>query len=121
MISTARSDVARTGSFKHMTNALDDLKELGGVPFVQDLVETFAVTAMACIAKMREGDPKETAKAAHSLAGGAGQLGAERLEAVARDVETQLRRGVPLDPAKIGRLEAEVSTAVAMLRVAARP
>jgi HPt (histidine-containing phosphotransfer) domain-containing protein len=121
-IATSRPPARNQGpvAFDRITSAMDDLKQLGGVDFAQSLVETFAGTSTASVAKIRSGDPAEKVKAAHSIAGAAGQMGAVRLEALARDIERLLRRGGTLEPAQAARLEAEVALAIALLRVASR-
>jgi HPt (histidine-containing phosphotransfer) domain-containing protein len=94
---------------------------VGGDAFVADIVETFASSVGPYVTRTCGGDLDDAAKAAHSIAGAAGQLGAAHLEGLARRLERSLRKGHMVSAADAAALDAEAARTVAALRAAARP
>lgn len=74
---------------------LADLAELGGPPFVSEMIDAFLTLATQAIADIRaglaSGDLPAVARTAHSLKSAAANLGAEELREIAVQIESQAR------------------------------
>ena len=88
-------------------------KALGNIDFVTRMVHHFVHDATACVSQFQKalemGDPKAFAEAAHGLKGIAGNLGVEKLQAIAIQAEqmgrqSNLEKGATL----LASLEAEL-------------
>ena len=104
-------------------HTFDELQANAGADFVAELVETFADEAPGLVAELRgvlaNGGPADRfRRAAHSLKSNSNTFGATRLAALARDLELG---GLPAGAGAIDALAAELGTALAALRLLARP
>jgi HPt (histidine-containing phosphotransfer) domain-containing protein len=102
-------------------HTFDELQANAGADFVIELVDTFAEEAPQLLAELRSafaaGAAERFRRAAHSLKSNGNTFGATRLATLARALELD---GLPVDPAAIDALAAEVDSAVAALKALAR-
>lgn len=107
---------AMTDELQLHATALARLHRLGGDALVRKMIGTFRAYTPGLEATLRRaaeaGDLPAAAEAAHSMRSAAGNVGAMRLEALARDAEALARGG---DGARLRPAAAEVSVALALV------
>jgi two-component system, sensor histidine kinase and response regulator len=107
------------------TQVLDRLRSLqggGGPSLLAELVELFSQDAPAHLAGLKEalarGDHRAAERAAHTLKGSAGNLGAARLAAICHATEAAVSSPGGVAPELVAELEAEFARAIAGLQAA---
>jgi CheY-like chemotaxis protein/HPt (histidine-containing phosphotransfer) domain-containing protein len=77
--------------------ALDSLRELGGNPFLTEVIDTFCADAPTLLATLRrsldDGDATELRRAAHTLKSNGSTLGAEAFAELCRTLEQRAKNG----------------------------
>ena len=100
--------------------AIDGLLGLGGSELLSELAESFSGDTSSALAALREaakaGDARSVERIAHSLKGGSGSMGAERMSAICAELQDVGASGdLPSVPGLLERLEEEFGRARAAL------
>ena len=100
--------------------AIDGLLGLGGSELLSELAESFSGDTSSALAALREaakaGDARSVERIAHSLKGGSGSMGAERMSAICSELQDVGASGdLPSVPGLLERLEEEFGRARAAL------
>jgi HPt (histidine-containing phosphotransfer) domain-containing protein len=97
--------------------AIENLRELGGDEFVEELTETFLDEAPGLLATLHGRDAGEVRRAAHTLKSNAATFGATRLADLCLELETQAREADgTTSPELATDIEAEYALVSAELR-----
>ena len=100
--------------------AIDGLLGLGGSELLSELAESFSGDTSSALAALREaakaGDARSVERIAHSLKGGSGSMGAERMSAICAELQDVGASGdLHRAPGLLNRLEEEFGRARAAL------
>ena len=96
-VAAARERVRPTEAVRLDPGALENLRQLGGEEFLEDLIDTFLAEATGQLTMLRrsieQGEADELRRAAHTLKSNGATFGAETFAELCRDLEERAKNG----------------------------